>query len=145
MKAYTLLFLRITTGLLIAIWGLIKILSPQIAAKVSDKYYGGAISSDALQMPLGFLQALFGVVIILGVFRKVIYPLQSIFLGFGLLAIWKHIFDPLGLYLLTPATSQVLFFPSLTVFAATLILIAFKEDDVISWDAIRSQSEANQV
>jgi len=91
---------------------------------------------------MGMLQAFFGVVIILGLYRKVIYPLQAVFLGVGLLTIWKYIFDPLGLYLLTPETSQVLFFPSVTVFIASLVLMAFREDDTLSMDAILERPQA---
>ncbi len=70
----------------------------------------------------------------LGVFRKFVYPIQTIVLGLGLLAIWKYIADPLGLYLLTEETRNLLFFPSFTVFAATLVLLAFREDDTLSLD-----------
>lgn len=55
--------------------------------------------------------------------------------GLGVLAIWKYIADPLGLYLLTEETRNLLFFPSFTVFAATLVLLAFRSDDTWSLDA----------
>jgi len=42
--------------------------------------------------------------------------------------------DPLGLYLLTRETSQILFFPSLGMAAATIVLIAFRDDDALSLD-----------
>ena len=141
MKAYSLLFLRASTGLLISIWGLIKIISPQMSLAVSEKYYAGSVSSIELQTPMGLIQILFGIIIILGVFRKITYPAQAIFLGIGLLPIWQYILDPLGLYLLTPETRQVLFFPSLTVFAATLVIMAFKDDDVLSLDKLRQKTD----
>lgn len=135
LKPLSLLLLRIGTGLLLIIWGLIKIAAPEASIGVSDTYYGGALSLDTLQIPLGALQVLLGLSVVLGLFRRFAYPIQSVVLGLGLLAIWKYIVDPLGLYLLTEETRQVLFFPSLTVFAATLVLFVFREDDTLSLDA----------
>ncbi len=135
LKPISLLLLRIGTGLLLSIWGLIKIAAPEASIGVSETYYGGALSLAALQLPLGVLQVLLGLSVVLGLFRKITYPVQSIVLGLGLLAIWKYILDPLGLYLLSEETREVLFFPSLTVFAATLVLLAFREDDRLSLDA----------
>lgn len=135
LKPLSLLLLRTGTGLLLAIWGLIKIAAPQASIGVSETYYGGVLSLNALQLPLGALQVLLGLSIVLGLFRKFTYPIQSVVLGLGLLAIWKYIVDPLGLYLLTEETREVLFFPSLTVFAATLVLLAFRDEDTLSVDA----------
>ena len=132
MKSITLFFLRLTTGLLLVIWGAIKLAAPQAAIAVSDKYYSSALSAETLQTPLGAAQILLGALVILGVFRNIVYPLQAIVLGLGLAAIWKYILDPLGLYLLTEETRQVLFFPSSTVFIASLVLLAFKDDDRLS-------------
>ncbi len=134
LKPLSLLLLRTGTGLLLSIWGLVKIAAPDASIGVSEKYYGGALSLDALQTPLGILQVLLGLTIVLGVFRKFVYPIQSIVLGLGLLAIWKYIADPLGLYLLTEETRNLLFFPSFTVFAATLVLLAFRDEDRWSLD-----------
>ncbi|HBS30938.1 MAG TPA: hypothetical protein DEA40_04240 [Parvularcula sp.] len=134
MKAWLLLFLRASTGALLIIWGLIKARAPETAIHVSDKYYDGLLSAAALQAPLGWAQALLGLLVILGVFRRIVYPLQAIVLVAGALAIWKYLVDPLGLYLLTEETRQVLFFPSTTVAVAALILIAFKADDALTLD-----------
>ncbi|MEM9170597.1 MAG: hypothetical protein AAGC56_13210 [Pseudomonadota bacterium] len=136
MKAITLLLMRISTGLLLVIWGGIKVMAPTTAIAVSNKYYGGAISEAAFQTPLGAGQMLLGALVILGLLRRVVYPLQAIVLGAGLLAIWKYIADPLGLYLLTPETRQVLFFPSTTVFFAALAVMAFRSDDRLALDEL---------
>lgn len=134
LKPISLLLVRVGTGLLLSIWGLIKLAAPEASIGVSEKYYGGVLSVEMLQAPLGIAQILLGLAVVLGLFRKVTYPAQSIVLGLGLLAIWKYIVDPLGLYLLTEETMEVLFFPSVTVFAATLVLLAFREDDTLSLD-----------
>ena len=134
MKSISLLLMRAGTGLLLVIWGLIKIMSPAAAVGVSDKYYGGTVSMDWLQLPWGILQVVIGLAVVAGLFRKYVYPAQALILGFGVLVIWKYILDPLGLYILDESSRQVLFFPSLAVFAGTLILMAFREDDTLSLD-----------
>ncbi len=135
MKSISLLLMRVGTGLLLVIWGLMKIVKPEAGMHVSDKYYHGLVSMEALQMPWGIVQVVVGLAVVLGLMRKFVYPVQAIILGVGLLAIWNYILDPLGLYLLDKDTANVLFFPSFAVFAGTLILIAFREDDTISLDS----------
>lgn len=136
MKAWLLLLLRVSTGALLVIWGLIKSQAPEAAIGVSDKYYNGLLSAEALQAPLGWGQALLGMLVILGVFRRVTYPAQAVVLVVGAAAIWKYLVDPLGLFLLNEETRQVLFFPSTTVAVASLILLAFKSDDRIALDRV---------
>ena len=134
MKAYSLLFLRVSTGLLVVMWGLIKIMKPEAAIGVSNKYYGGSVSMEALQMPWGALQVIVGLLVILGLMRRFAYPLQAAILCLGALAIWKYLLDPFGMYLLAEGDNQVLFFPSLAVAAATLVIWAFKDEDRVSLD-----------
>lgn len=134
MKAILLLLLRLSTGLLLVAWGFVKIGAPTVAAGISDSYYSGSLSADALQMPLGIAEIVIGLLVCLGLLRKFAYPLQAAILVIGALAIWKYILDPLGLYLLTEETRQLLFFPSFCVAVASLTLIAFKADDTLSLD-----------
>ncbi len=136
MKALSLLLLRVTTGLLLVIWGLIKIGAPDAAIGVSDKYYGGLLSEAGIQMGLGIAEALLGLLVVLGLFRAIIYPLQFAVLLIGAGAIWNYIIDPLGLYLMTRETANVLFFPSTTVAAASFVMLMFRSDDALSLDAV---------
>ena len=136
MKSLILLLLRLTTGCLLMIWGMIKFAAPVAAINVSDKYYLGYLSSPQIQMGLGGAEIALGALVVLGLFRSVAYPLQTLVLGLGAAAIWKYIADPLGLYLLSEETRQVLFFPSSTVVVATLVLLAFRDDDQITLDRI---------
>jgi uncharacterized membrane protein YphA (DoxX/SURF4 family) len=137
MKALALLLLRASTGALLMIWGMIKVAAPEAAIGVSDKYYQGLLSAKDIQTGLGAAEIVLGALVILGLFRAIVYPLQTVVLGLGVAAIWKYIADPFGMYLLTRETAQVLFFPSTTVFAATLILLAFKDYDTLSADRLR--------
>lgn len=135
MKAVVLLFMRVSTGTLLILWGLIKIAKPDVAIGVSEKYYHGVVSASAIQMPFGIVQVAVGLLVILGLFRRYAYPAQAAILVAGALAIWKYLVDPYGMWLLTPDTSNLLFFPSLAVAAATLALIAFRDEDRLALDA----------
>lgn len=132
MKAIALLCTRISTGLLLILWGAIKLGAPEKARGVSEKYYDGLVSGDSVIFAMGATQVLIGLLVCLGLLRKYVYPAQAVILGVGLLFIWQYILDPLGLYL--GGDPKPLFFPSTTVFFATLIMLAFKEDDHLSLD-----------
>lgn len=134
MKAFSLLFLRVSTGLLIILWGFIKIGSPDSAIKVSNYYYNGSVSAEAMQMPFGIFQIIIGALVVLGLFRKVVYPLQALILCVGAIVIWKYIADPLGLIFFDEDTRRTLFFPSLGMAAATLVTWAFMDEDRLSLD-----------
>ena len=134
MKAWSLLFMRVSTGLLCVIWGLIRVGEPAIGAQVNSKYYGGILSSAAAQYAWGGFLLLVGLLTIAGLFRRYVYPAQAVILCVGALAIWKYLLDPLGLWLLDRESAQVLFFPSLGIAAATLVLLAFRDEDHIALD-----------
>ena len=137
MKAATLLFLRITTGMLLVIWGTNKLLKSGLGTKLSETYYNGLFSAEALQLPLAVGEIALGVLVVLGVLRIITYPIQAIVLGFGAVMLWQHMLDPLSLYLWEDGSkANLLFFPSTTVFAASLVLLAFKEHDALSLDAM---------
>lgn len=140
MKAFSLLFLRIATGLLLVMWGLIKTKAPVEAIHVSDKFYHGVLSVQALQVPLGIAEIILGALVVLGLFRIAVLPLQALVLGAGLLAIWKYVLDPFGMYLVPAAAREPLFFPSLTVFAASLAEYAFCDHDRFALDRIFKRS-----
>lgn len=134
MKAYSLLFLRFSTGMLIILWGFVKAVQPAVGMGVANKYYGGVGAMSALQVPWGIFQIAVGMLVILGLFRRIVYPLQAAILCIGALAIWKYLLDPFGMYLLSREDSQLLFFPSLCLAAATLVILAFRDDDRLALD-----------
>ena len=137
MKSGLLFALRATTGLLLIVWGSLRAFSPERGVGVADKYYGGAGGAETLQAAFGWGEIALGALVILGLFRIVVYPLQALILVGGALAIWKHLLDPLSLYLFTgDDRANILFFPSATVAVASLILIAFKEHDALALDRI---------
>src|SRR5258708_971601 len=142
MKAISILMLRVATGLLLIMWGLIKAMAPAAAIHVSDEFYHGLLSVHALQAPLGVAEIVLGLVVVAGAGRAVALPLQAVVLGVGLVAIWKYVADPFGMYLVSATSKEPLFFPSLTVFAASLVQIAFREYDRFALDRTFMRSHA---
>lgn len=135
MKQFALAGLRISTALLLVVWGVIRISAPDKGAGVSAKYYGGLGSAELIQVAWGAVLLVIGALVILGLFRRFALTAQAIVLVSGALTIWKYLLDPLGLYLLTPETSNVLFFPSLALAFASLLLLAMREEDRWSLDS----------
>jgi len=81
---------------------------------------------------IGAVEIIIGLLVVLGLFRLVAYYGQAVFYCIGLLAITPYILDPLGLYWVEKPI--LTFFPSTTLFFASLVLIAYKEDDTLSVD-----------
>ena len=136
LKPWSLLFLRIGTGLLLIIWGLPRVIMPETGPFLANRYYSGLFNAQTLQMAYGAFEALVGLLIVLGLFRRIVYPLQALILVPATLMIWRYLLDPLGLWLLSRKQSQILFFPSITVAAATLVLLAFGRDDRFALDRL---------
>jgi uncharacterized membrane protein YphA (DoxX/SURF4 family) len=133
-RALSLLLLRAGTGFLLILWGALRLLSPAAGPGLADKYYSGMLSSQAAQIGFGAGEIAIGLLVVLGLFRRVAYGIQALILIPGALLLWRYLLDPMGKYLLTPESSQILFFPSITVAAATLVLLAFRDDDRFSLD-----------
>lgn len=136
-KAYSLLTLRLSTGIYLILWGIVKF-NAERAARVSDKYYSGVISDQTISLMLGSLQILLGFLVILGLFRVAAYWGQLVWYAAGIVPIFSYIIDPLALYLVE-APGRLTFFPSTTLLFASLVLIAFKEYDTISLDHKRGR------
>lgn len=142
MKSALLLALRSSLGLLLVIWGIVKIIASDRATAVSDGFYGGLLSLGSLIPILGVAQVVLGLLVIVGLFRTVTYTVQAIMLVSGAIAIWKYIADPFGMYLLTQEQSQILFFPSFALAVASLVIIAFKSDDKFALDTVLARRNA---
>jgi len=135
MKQLSLLLLRISTGIYLVFWGIIKLESQDVAVSISNKYYAGLLNADLVNYGLGGLQILVGVLVVIGLFRGFSYLAQAAWYLLGLIPIIPYILDPFGVYLVESA--RLTFFPSTTLLFASMILIAFKEYDSMSLDARR--------
>ncbi len=135
-KVVSLLLLRIGTGLLLILWGALRVLTPAAGPGLATKYYGGFLDVQSLQIGFGAAEIIIGLLVVIGLFRRVSYLLQALILVPGAFVLWRYLLDPLGMYLLDKESSQILFFPSITVAAATLVLLAFRTEDRWSLDEL---------
>ena len=126
MKARSLLLLRASLGLLMLIWGVDKLVNVKHGLEVSQYFYLGASYSAALLKSFGDVQMALGVLIVLGLVRRIAYLALLAVTGVTLLGVWRSVLDPWGWYL---EGANVLFYPSLIIFAASLVLWAFRDDD----------------
>jgi uncharacterized membrane protein YphA (DoxX/SURF4 family) len=126
MKPTSLLLLRVSLGLLMLIWGVDKLVNVKHGLEVSRYFYFGAFDSAALLKGFGVAQMALGALILLGAGRRFAYPALLAVTGVTLLGVWRSVVDPWGWYL---EGANVLFYPSLIIFAASLVLWAFRDED----------------
>lgn len=132
MKRWGLLLLRVGIGWLLVLWGLDKLVNVDHSIAVSESFYLGIGDSSPFLAIFGVLEALLGVLIVLGLWRRRTYPLMLLILAVTALAVWRSILDPWGWWL---EGANVLFYPSLIIFAGALVLWGFREEDTLSLDA----------
>ncbi len=131
MKQWSLFVLRLSIGLLIFWWGLDKITDVEHALRVSDSFYLGILSHPEILPILGGIQMLLGAVYVLGFQRRWVDWVVTIMSAGTMLGVWKSVLDPFGHVL---DGTNALFFPSLTVFAGCLVLIAFRGEEKLVLD-----------
>lgn len=136
MKAPSLLLLRISLGLLMLVWGADKLANPAHGLQVSEYFYFGLFGSVALLKAFGVFQLLLGALVVAGALRRLAYPVLLAITAATLVGVWRSVADPWGWYL---EGSNVLFFPSLIIFAAALVLFAHPAEDALSFDAWRAR------
>ncbi|MCL9982809.1 MAG: hypothetical protein NBV60_06595 [Erythrobacter sp.] len=129
-----LLIMRIGTGMLLVLWGGVRLLEDGMGSKLAEKYYGGVGADSTLQLAYAGFEVAIGALVVLGLFRKYTLVASALILVGGAIPIWRHLLDPFGQYLHTEA--NLLFFPSLTVAGASLALIALRDRDTLALDRV---------
>ncbi len=129
-----LLIMRIGTGMLLVLWGGVRLLKDGMGPDLANKYYGGMGADSTLQLGFAGFEVALSLLVVLGLFRQYTLIGSAIILVGGALPIWRHFLDPYGLYLHEDA--NLLFFPSLTVAGAALALIALRDLDTLALDCV---------
>ena len=135
MQQFSLVLLRISLALLMLFWGLDKIVNPDHGVAVAEHFYLGILASGAVMPMLGIAQVVLAGLVGVGLFRLYSYAANAIVNGLTLLGVWRSVIDPWGWYL---SDTNVLFFPSLIVFAASLALFALRDRETLTLDAKRA-------
>lgn len=146
-REFSLLLLRISTGFLLIWWGLAKANNAGYGNLISDKFYGGLFSLDTLQLGFGWFQVLVGAAVVVGLARRWVYPVQLVINAFTAASVWYAIIDPFKWYL-PPQTDFAftqLFYPSAIIFAASLLLPAFRRQDRWAVDELLGEQSATDL
>ena len=133
----SLLLLRVSTGTLMLIWGADKLVNVAHGVQVSDLFYLGLFSAPGLLKAFGVFQVLVGFLIVVGLLRRYSYPALLAITAATLLGVWRSVVDPHAWVI---EGGNVLFYPSIIIFAGALVLWSFRPDDRLSIDARRGQS-----
>lgn len=112
--------LRVSIGYLLVIWGADKLVNPGHGLAVSDRFYLGAFSFPGLMPLFGIAQVVIGGLVVAGIWRRYAYPIVVVITAVTLAGVWRSIVDPWGWYL---SGANALFYPSLIIFAASLVLL----------------------
>jgi len=132
MKHWSLLFLRVTLGALLVWWGLDKLVNVEHGVQVAQHFYFGVGASQLFLQGFGVFETALGALIMLGWGRRWTHPLLLLITGVTLIGVWRSVVDPWGWVL---EGANVLFYPSVIIFAGALVLWAFRDADLISLDA----------
>ena len=133
MKRWGLFLLRVTTGWLLVLWGIDKFQDVAHSQVVAETFYFG-IGTQAMMLKLfGAAEILIGALVVLGLWRKRVYPVMFAVLVITAIGVWKSIVDPWGWFL---DGAQVLFYPSVIIVAGALVLWSTMDEDGMTLDAV---------
>ena len=134
LTSLSLFIMRIGTGMLLVLWGGLRLMEEGAGTGLAEKYYGGVGADSTVQLLFAVFEVAVGALVVLGLLRKYALIAQALILVGGAAVIWRHFLDPFGMYLHEDA--NLLFFPSLTVAGASLALIALRRHDTIALDTL---------
>jgi putative oxidoreductase len=136
MKRWSLLFLRLTLGALLVWWGLDKLVNVKHGVEVAQHFYFGIGTGRLFLQAFGVLETALGLLIMLGWGRRWTHPLLLLITGVTLIGVWRSVVDPWGWVL---QGANVLFYPSVIIFAGAWVLWAFRDADALALDARRDR------
>lgn len=136
----SLLLLRITTGFLLVWVGLDKIVSGKAPFQVARNFELDAATGAILGYTFGGVQLVIGTLCVIGLWRRIVLPLQAAILGSTAVSVWWAIIDPFRWYITgvdrIVFNSHVFYSTSIT-FAACILLISFRHHDAFALDRWR--------
>ena len=134
MKHWSLLLLRVTLGALLVWWGLDKLVNVEHGVEVAQHFYFGVGTNRLFLHAFGVFETALGVLIMLDWGRRWTHPLLLLIAAVTLVGVWRSVVDPWGWFL---EGANVLFYPSVIIFAGALVLWAFRDTDVLALDAAK--------
>ena len=131
MKALPLLILRVSLGWLMVVWGVDKLTDPDHGRAVAESFYLGIGSGGTFLTVAGVLQIVLGLLVVIGLFRRLTWPVMAVVNGITLVAVRASIVDPWGFFL---EGGNLVFYSSAVIFAAILVCWSALEEDILALD-----------
>lgn len=131
MKAVPLLLLRVSLGWLMVVWGVDKLTDPDHGRAVAESFYLGIGTGGTFLTLAGAFQVLVGLLLVVGLLRRLGWPVVAVINAITLVAVWKSIVDPWGLFL---EGGNPVFYSSAVIFAGILVGWSAIEEDTLALD-----------
>lgn len=116
----SLFVLRLTIFIVMALWSLDKLLTPDHASAVFDNFYGLPDIGTGMLLVIGLVQLALEVAFVLGLWRLWTYGYVLIAHGITTLSTWRQYLDPFD---------NLLFFAAIPMLGACIALFLMREDD----------------
>lgn len=115
-----LFLMRVSVFLVMAMWSLDKLISPDHASAVFGNFYGIEGMTSAVLLAIGLVQLVLEIAFVLGVWRLWTYGYVMIAHGISTLSSWRQYLDPFD---------NLLFFAAIPMLAACIALFLLREED----------------
>lgn len=146
-QRFTLLVLRVTTGFLLVWVGLNKIVTGNVPFMIRDVAGLDGMLRTAVSLGAGAGEVLVGALCVLGLWRRLVLPVQAAINGVTAASVWWAIVDPYRWYISGVdriVFNSHVFYPTSITFAACLLLIAFRPQDAWAMDNLRWRGAAGR-
>ncbi len=119
-------------GWLMVIWGVDKLVNVAHSVAVAEGFYFGIGGQELFLKAFGVLQILLGVLVVVGLWRRLAYPALLVISVGTAIGVRESILDPWGWVF---EGTSALFYPSLIIAAAALALWGLIDEDSMTLDA----------
>jgi len=126
--------LRVTTGIFFLLWALEKLVMPEVNAAIWDKFYGIPLEVN-LSYPIGILNTLMSLALIVGFKRRFTYAYWTLFHSVSVASTWDYLIKPFG-------GPNHLFLAGVPIVAIMVALYMLRDWDSLSLDGRRSAGAA---
>jgi len=122
--------LRVTTGVFFLVWALEKLVKPDVTAAIWDKFYGIPLDVN-LSYPIGILNTLMSLALIVGFKRRFTYAYWTLFHFVSVASTWNYLIKPFG-------GPNHLFLAGVPIVAIMVALYMLRDWDTMTVDGRRA-------
>lgn len=141
----SLLILRVTTGFLLVWVGLDKLINQKAPSLMRRSFELSDAVQSALGVGAGLAELAIGVCVVIGLWRRIVFPLQAAINAITAASVWWAIVDPYRWYI--EGVDRIVFnshvfYPTSITFAACVLLVVFRPFDRLALDEVLRRPRA---